>query len=84
MPKPMTNAQRAFLKDYAEMVDNFRRDIDLHFALIGKATCVLIDRGEAVTDAAIIALMPTLPDGQDASLVKRAIKHLDHRTTSSN
>ena len=78
MPKPMTNAQRAFRKDYANMVANFRRDIDEHFALIGKATCALIERGEPVTDASIRAIIFELPEGRDAGLVKRATKHLDH------
>jgi hypothetical protein len=76
MPKPRTNAQRAFLKAMDEMTSGVRHDIDEPFALIGKATHALLRDDRPVTDSALAEEIARLANSRNADAVKRALSHL--------
>lgn len=82
MPKPRNDAQRAFLKGMSEMTANFRRDMDAHFALIGKATCSLIEQGRPLTPE-LLAEAVVGAAGADEALAARSLKQLRHHATPS-
>lgn len=76
MPKPKTNAQRAFLKAMDGMTTEFRHDIDEPFVLIGKATHALLRADRPVTDATLAEEIAGLANSRNAEAVKRALSHL--------
>lgn len=79
MPKPKTDAQRAFLKAISEMTANFRRDIDEPYALIGKAVRALAMTGAPLTVESIAAQITAL-GGPDSPQVGQAISLLTDRS----
>lgn len=83
MTKPVTNARAAFKESFARMLDDFRRDLDEHIALIGKATLALLAEGQPVTRTEIAARVTQMGNGKNDAVVAQAIKHLDHIGSTS-
>lgn len=81
MTKRETEAQRAFRKELARMISDFRHFVHAPHLLIGKATIILLDRGETVTKEAIKSLVAGLDEAQDAGLVERTLLLLDQPAT---
>lgn len=77
MPNPETAALRAYRKEMARMISEFRQFVYGPHILIGRAAILLFNLGEPVTKEAIRELLTVIDDPLDADLARRASELLD-------